>query len=570
MKLRNAQLSCWITALALLGGCRNAAAPAPVQFDPEAVVAKFSGGLIRRGEIRSAVERRLASVPGPVAPETRRLIVRRVIERQVRAAMLNAEATAKGYAERPEVLLSAQAAEEQLLASDLVASQVESVHAAEPLVAAAVDRRLQAAHPEEARKFSHIFLRAPESDPAARSAARASMEKIVSELRAGAGFNALAERYSNSVTARGGGRIEWTLRKDLQRAAADVVFGLREGEVSAVVETRDGLHLFRLDAIRSANPVDVDAVRGAVRKELDTEARATAERTLRQQQLDAAGVEFASPRRLAQLSAGGDDWAARWSGGEVRLQELGTLLGAEDEARPEAAGRALRALVENRLLAARRRAMGLTPDLEAQIASRRRDEVLKAYRADLVGEILTEPTAEEIARYYRENVERALFLRDYRLDVLFFPQTGESVADVYAAGEQVGSALRRGTPFDELLAHPVRPDAKLCRDVHDLAIEELGKRSLRLRKAVLDLEVGGVSPALYLNGPRTVVEEGACVFESRGVAFVRLREIRALALESVQDRIRAVVAEQKERAAIETVQARLIARSGLEILLPEG
>ena len=567
----NVSLVCLLSVtLALPVGCSKApeAVPAP-QLDPEAVVARFSGGEIRRSEIQAAVANRLASVPAPVAPETRQLAVRKVVERRVRLAMLVAEAKAKGYEARPEVQFQAAASVEKILAADFVAGAVAQARAADSLVAEALERRLQSVHPEEARKFSHIFLRAAESDAPARAAAEAKMQDILTELKKGTGFNALAERYSDSVDARGGGRIEWTRRESLQRAAAEAIFTLQEGGISPVVAAKDGLHLFRLDGIRSGSPLDVEGIRRAVRNELDGEARTIAARALRQQELDAAGAEFAPQSSLVSSTGAGDRWVARFQGGEVRAAELRALLPAAD-AEPARAGAFLRELVENRLLAARRRAQGLTPALEEQAAAATREALVDTYRAALIAEIPTEPTAEEIARYHRENSEGALFLRDYRLDALFFPQTGESVADVYAAGEKVVGELRAGTPFDRLLGLPPRPDARVCRDAHGVDLQQLGQQSIRLRKAILNLGAGEVTPAVYLDGPQIVLGSNDCRLDGRGVAFVQLREIRTLALENARPLIQAALRKEKEAAGIEAIQARLIAESGLVILLPEG
>jgi len=542
--------------------------PAP-QLDPAAVVAQFSGGEIRRSDIQAAVENRLASVPKPVAAETRQLVVKKVVERRVRVAMLVAEARAKGYESRPEVRYRATASGERILATDFVATAVADVRAADNLVAAAVERRLQTVHPEEARKFSHIFLRAAESDAAARAAAETKMQGILAELKNGKGFNELAELHSDSVDARAGGRIEWTMRKSLQRAAADAIFALQEGGLSPVVASKDGLHLFRLDGIRSGSPLDVEGIRRAVRNELDGEARTIAERSLRQQELDAAEVEFAAARSLMAAGGAGDRWLARWKGGELSAEEFHSLRPA-DVVEPERASAFLRELVENRLLALRRRAQGLTPALEGQISDATRQALVDTYRAALIAELPVEPAEEEVARYYRENGESALFLRDYRLDVLFFPQSGESVGDVYAEGEKVVGELRAGGTFDRILDQAARPNARVCRDAHAIDIQKLGQQSIRLRKAILNLGPGEVTPAVYLDGPEVVLGSEACRIEGRGVAFVRLREVRTLPLESARPSIQAALRKEKEAAGIEAIQARLIAESRLVILLPEG
>lgn len=553
----------------LAAGCSDKSqVQAASDADPNAVVARFSGGEIRRSEIRVAVENRLASAPRPIASETRQVAVRKVVERRVRVAMLEAEARAKGYEARPEVAYRVSAAVDRLLAADLVATSVAGARAADSVVAAAVEQRMQSLRPEEARKFSHIYLRAAATDAAARAAAEAKMQTILGELRGGAGFNELAQRYSDSVDARGGGRIEWTVRKSLQRAAADAIFALREGGLSEVIATADGLHLFRLDGIRSAAPIDAEQVRRSVRTELDKEAQGLAERALRQQELDAAGAEFASiPEKLETVAP--ERWVARFRGGEIRAAELRTLLASAGAAAVDPAS-VLRERVENRLLAERRRAQGLSPALEEASAAAQKQGIVDAYRADLIAAIPVEPSDAEVERYYRENGESALFLRDYRLDALFYPQSSESPAAVYAAGERVVAALRAGESFDRLLEASPSPDLQICRDAGRVDFEALGRESIRLRKAILNLAAGEVTAAIYLDGPQATLGAADCRLQGRGVAFVRLREIRPLPLADAGPAIRKALRKEKENAGIEAIQTRLISESKLEILLPEG
>lgn len=537
MKLTSRRTGAVLSLVAVSLACGRSAPPAPAAGrDPAAVVARWTGGEIRRGAIEEALERRLAAVPKPIALETRKAIVRQVLERRVRAAMLFEEAKANGFTERPEVLKREAAAEESFLAEDLLARETADVRANQAQVDAEVARRLASESNEEARKFSHLFLRAPASDPAGRARAEAQMEAIRQELDRGGNFNELAEKYSSSVTARGGGRIEWTLRSALGRGAADVIFGLKVGEVSAVIRSTDGFHLFRLDGIRPGARADAEAVRRDVRRELDREARAAAANARRQQELDAHGVELPPSERRG---------------------------GSEDEV-------ASRLEAGNRLLAAVRRAQGLTPEIVARLEEVRRQAVVESYRERLSEGFDTEPTEAEIERFHRERGESDLLLRDFQVDLLFFPQTAESVAEVYAAGEEVVAALRAGVTFDDLLHRKVRPDARLCREVRGVDLAALGRTSIRLRKALLSLEPGAVSPVIYLDGPRTEVAARTCVLDGRGVAFVRLRGFGTLPLASARESIRAALQQEKRAAAIEALQTKLIARSGLEILVPEG
>ena len=563
-----------LLAVSVAAGCRDAStgADAP-SLDPNTVIARWKGGEIRRGAIQRALDGRFAAVPKPISAETKRAIVKLVVERRVRTAMLYEEAEAKGFDKRPEVIARQTAFEEATLADDLLASETASAKATDEQVVAEVDRRLAGSKPEETRKFSHIYLRAAESDPAARAAATARMAEIRKEIEGGAGFNKLAEKYSTSVTARGGGRIEWTTHRALNRLAADAIFALKEGEMSPVIAAPDGLHLFRLEGIRPGTPVDVEALRKNVRETLDQEARSAAVRARRQQELDARGVVFASEGELERLAAAaetaGAQAVASWKGGEVTAAELfategwGTL--AQGNLR-----QALRTLAENRLLAEARRAKPRSDQVTTRVAEARRQALIDSYRRRLVEDLSTEPTEEEIARFHRENSESALFLRDFEVDALFFPQAGDSVKEVYAAGEAVVEKLREGKPFDELLGRPAGADARVCRAVHGVDVARVGQASVRLRKALLNLSPGEVTPALYLDGPRTELAPKSCVLEGKGVVFVRLRSLGALPLDASRESIRASLKQEKEAAGIEAIQKRLIASSGLQILVPEG
>lgn len=546
------------------GGCRKAPESAS---DPNAVVATFSGGEIHRGDIASAVERRLKARGNPTG-EARRDVVRRIVERRVRVALMLAEARANGYDKRPEVSLHATAAIEKILASLLIARETDSIHAPDALFEETLTRRLAAAQPPELRRFSHIFLRAPDSDAPKRRRAEERMRAILAELKKGASFSTVARQNSDSIDARAGGSIEWTPRADLRPAIADVLFSLREGELSPVEATSDGLHLFRLDGVRPGTPPDPDGLKRSLRQELDSEARSLAARGLRQDALDAAGVEFASAREI-EASAAKDRWVARWKGGEVRGAELHDLVASANMKAAESRA-FLQELVENRLLAARRPADPLPSALQERFANARNEALLGVYRTALVAKLDTNPTDDEIALYHAQNGESALFLRDYRLDVLFLPQRGDDVAPAYAAGEKVVAGLRAGTPFETLLDRPGFPGARVCRDVHDIDIEALGRHSLRLRKAILNLNVGEVSPATYVDTRRDPSRPGDCFYAGPGVAFLKLRDIKTRSLASSRDTIRAALSREKERAGIDAIQARLIAASGLKILLPEG
>jgi hypothetical protein len=125
-------------------------------------------------------------------------------------------------------------------------------------------------------------------------------------------------------------------------------------------------------------------------------------------------------------------------------------------------------------------------------------------------------------------------------------------------------------PFDDLLKRPARPDARLCRQLHGADLEAIGRTSIRLRKAILNLGVGDVSAAIYVDGQRTEVVPGTCVLEGKGLVFVRLRSIGTLPLPKAREAIEKALVAEKVSAGVKAIQERLIRESALQILVPEG
>ena len=354
--------------LALPVGCSKSPESQPArELDPAAVVARFSGGEILRSEIQAAVENRLASVPKPVAAETRQLMVRKVVERRVRLARLVAEAKAKGYDSRPEVQYQAAASGERILATDFVATAVAGVRAADSLVAAAVESRLQSVHPGGGEEVqSHLSscrgvrlgsVGGGRSEDAGRScgcsrAARASMSwQSFIRIRWTPGLAAASSgRCARACSAPRGTRSSPCRRADSRRSSprrmACICFA-STASVRAARSTSKG----------SAAPCATSST--AKRAPLPNAPCASGARRGR--------CRLAAPRTLMAAGGPGGRWVARWKGGEVSAEEFRALRPLS-VVNPERASAFLRELVENRLLAARRRAQGLTPALEGEIS----------------------------------------------------------------------------------------------------------------------------------------------------------------------------------------------------------
>lgn len=91
-------------------------------------------------------------------------------------------------------------------------------------------------NPEQVR-VSHILVKK-----------KSDARKVLNELREGASFEKLAQKYSiDSITAPRGGDLGYISRGEMIPQFEDVAFGLgKKGDISQIVETPFGYHLIKL------------------------------------------------------------------------------------------------------------------------------------------------------------------------------------------------------------------------------------------------------------------------------------------------------------------------------------
>jgi peptidyl-prolyl cis-trans isomerase D len=130
---------------------------------------------------------------------------------------------------------------------------------------AADEKRFTA--PEE-RRASHIMIKA-EPD---RAKAKAKAEALLAEIKKNpASFADLARKNSQDpISAEKGGDTDLFVgRNDTDKPYEDALFALKKGEVSNVVETKDGFFVIQLTDVRGGQKRSFDEVRA----ELDAEQR---------------------------------------------------------------------------------------------------------------------------------------------------------------------------------------------------------------------------------------------------------------------------------------------------------
>ena len=96
-------------------------------------------------------------------------------------------------------------------------------------------------------RLSHILIQLPQ-DPTASDiqAARSSIESLHEKATRGESFTQLAIAYSQAQDALEGGDLGWRNREQLPNVFADELHAMDAGDISEVLRSSSGFHLFRI------------------------------------------------------------------------------------------------------------------------------------------------------------------------------------------------------------------------------------------------------------------------------------------------------------------------------------
>jgi len=96
--------------------------------------------------------------------------------------------------------------------------------------------------------LSHILIASPEAaSPDELEEARKRAKEVKAELDSGGNFASLASTWSDSRTALEGGDMGWLKRGELPRELAAEIADMDPGDVSPILRTPSGFHLYKLD-----------------------------------------------------------------------------------------------------------------------------------------------------------------------------------------------------------------------------------------------------------------------------------------------------------------------------------
>ena len=117
--------------------------------------------------------------------------------------------------------------------------------------------RLEDSRGQPENHIAEIFL-AIESPDQEQEIVKAA-ENLLTQLRQGADFSAIARQFSQSATAAVGGDIGWVIAGQLPAPIDAVLPDLAAGEISEIIRTFDGVHFVKLidrRTVLTADPMD--------------------------------------------------------------------------------------------------------------------------------------------------------------------------------------------------------------------------------------------------------------------------------------------------------------------------
>jgi peptidyl-prolyl cis-trans isomerase SurA len=169
----------------------------------------------------------------------------------------------------------------------------------------------QKTRPSELNEYnlSHILVAVPQAGtPQQIEEASRRAANVYERAKAGEDFSQLAVAYSNSQTALEGGSLGWRKGPEIPTVLADLVVGLKPGDVSEPLRTPSGYHIVKLNELRGADVPSVvrqTRARHILLKPTEIQDDATVrQRLITLRERIVAGEDFAGLAKVASEDPG--------------------------------------------------------------------------------------------------------------------------------------------------------------------------------------------------------------------------------------------------------------------------
>ena len=174
------------------------------------------------------------------------------------------------YKANAERFRSVEAADVEYLVLD-INSLMATITLPEQDLKTYYEQNLQRLAGQEQRRASHILITAAKEAPAAeRDKARARAQELLAQVRkAPKSFADVARKHSQDPgSAAKGGDLDFFARGAMVKPFEDAVFGMKEGEISDLIESDFGFHIIELTGIKSPKAPSFEAMRPQLEADL--------------------------------------------------------------------------------------------------------------------------------------------------------------------------------------------------------------------------------------------------------------------------------------------------------------
>ncbi len=239
----------------------------------------------------TAVARQMQSVQGAKsAPPAEDVVLRHSIDQLIgRTLLAQAAADAKIVADPKEVAAALEEQRKRAGGPEALAKELASLGITEQdlariegeseVVRKFIDTQIKSAvtdveakayydsHPQEFQHPEQLKLRLvlvalqPGSDEKADAAAKARADEAHKRVLAGEDFAKVAQEVSADTSKARGGDVGWVRKGVLLPELEAPVWALKAGEVSPVLKTKYGYHIFKVDEHRMPGPLPFDEVK---------------------------------------------------------------------------------------------------------------------------------------------------------------------------------------------------------------------------------------------------------------------------------------------------------------------
>jgi peptidyl-prolyl cis-trans isomerase SurA len=112
--------------------------------------------------------------------------------------------------------------------------------------------------------LEEIFLDTQGKTSAQLVESQKKADDLLARLKKGEDFETLAKRYSDGQTAKQGGLLGVYERGQLSKEIEDVVFSLKKGDLTGVIQTKTGFEILKVSDHNAAGLQTLDAVEGEI------------------------------------------------------------------------------------------------------------------------------------------------------------------------------------------------------------------------------------------------------------------------------------------------------------------